>query len=368
MTTMTTQGYSSPPSTVYEDRRGHPSIKCLDRGHQQVWFRALTGDVERQRDLDGVADGRQPTELLHEQAGQGLVVTRRADADRARRCASSTCISPGNSQPSWRRTASFSVASCSSAISPTSSSAMSSTVTIPAKPPYSSITNAISSPAVRNCFEHLRKRQRRRHTHRRPAPCLGRGLRVGVEHSVQVDDAQQIIGGVADDGVAGVSVAMRVSTALTDSSAWTVPTRVRGIIACSAVLVGKSSIRSRRVDSSRGSRPAVRELGDDVREIACGGRLFDVVHGLDPQRTQQQVRRLIEQRDQPAEQPQIPVRRGRQRAGDRLRHGDREILRHQLAEKHLHQGAEDQRHRRPDRDTERCSERRRRSSPRTRCR
>lgn len=65
------------------------------------------------------------------------------------RSTSSMGIPPGSDHPSdgepvictgWS-------ASCSSAMSPTSSSAMSSTVTMPAKPPYSSITIAISASA-----------------------------------------------------------------------------------------------------------------------------------------------------------------------------------------------------------------------------
>mgnify|MGYP003693990477 CR=1 FL=1 len=82
--------------------------------------------------------------------------------------------------------------------------------------------------------------------------------------------------------------------------------------------------------------------GDDVREIARGGRLFDVVHGFHPQRTQQRVRRPIEQRDQAsrtAADTSVEV------ASARATDSGIAIARFfgtSSPEQHLHQGAEEQ--------------------------
>ncbi len=204
---------------------------------------------------------------------------------------------------------------------------MSSTVTIPAKPPYSSITNAISSPASVSWVsvfgsgsdDGTRTAGRHRDT-------SGRG-RVGVEHRVQVDDTQQLVGGVADDGVAGVAgghPGEHCVDRLVESD------RVHpgaGIMACSAVLVGKSRTRSSSVDRSRGISPATRDAATMCSRSRAVAECSTIVHRFHPQRAHQHVRRLVEQPDQPAEQPQIPLGRRRQRAGDRLGNRDREVLR-----------------------------------------
>src|SRR5262245_21096824 len=58
VTTTTTQGLLMAGHDRYEDRRGHPSVERLDGGRQQFWCHPISTDVERQCDLDGVADGR----------------------------------------------------------------------------------------------------------------------------------------------------------------------------------------------------------------------------------------------------------------------------------------------------------------------
>ena len=101
--------------------------------------------------------------------------------------------------------------------------------------------------------------------------------------------------------------------------------------------------------------PALPRLLDDVLQVAGGGGVLDVVHRLDPQGAQQQVRGLVEHPDQPAEQPQVEHGRARQPQGDRLGPGDGEVLREQLAEEHLHDGGEQQGQHRADADADRRS-------------
>ncbi len=92
-------------------------------------------------------------------------------------------------------------------------------------------------------------------------------------------------------------------------------------------------------------------FGDDVFEVARRRRMLDVVYRFDPQRPQQQVRRRVEQLDQPPEQRQIDRGGPRKPPGHRFGAGDGEVLREQLAEDHLHDGREQHRQHRADGDT-----------------
>ena len=133
----------------------------------------------------------------------------------------------------------------------------------------------------------------------------------------------------------------------------TVATRGRGIIAARAGRSAKSSTRSSSVDSSGGRSPlsrdssmiASRSRGVAACSTSCTGSM--------PHRPQQQVRRGVEHPDQPAEQPQVDPGGQGQRAGHRLRPGDRQVLREQLTEHHLHHGGEQQRQHGADGDPDR---------------
>ena len=172
----------------------------------------------------------------------------------------------------------------------------------------------------------------------RAAPYRRRGA---PSRSCRWIDTAQIVGAVTDHGVAGVpGPPSSPAPARPGRRHATASTRERGIMACSAVRVGKSRMRSSSVDSSARQFPGVARLRHDVLEVAGGRRVLDVVHRLDPQRAQQQVGRLVEQPDQPAEQRRYRVVEQRQPPGDRFGSRDGQVLREQLTEQHLHERRE----------------------------
>ena len=81
---------------------------------------------------------------------------------------------------------------------------------------------------------------------------------------------------------------------------------------------------------------AVAGLGDEVLEVVGRGTAVDVFDGFDAKQAQKGLGRPVEDDDQPPEDAEIDQRRARERAGQRIRRGDREILRIQLPEDHLH--------------------------------
>ncbi len=61
-----------------------------------------------------------------------------------------------------------------------------------------------------------------------------------------------------------------------------------------------------------GEVAALPGVGEDVLQVTRGGGVLDVMDGLDPQQSEQEVRRLVEDLDQPAEQREVDRRRPRQ--------------------------------------------------------
>ncbi|SKZ87602.1 Uncharacterised protein [Mycobacteroides abscessus subsp. abscessus] len=161
---------------------------------------------------------------------------------------------------------------------------MSSTVMMPAIPPYSSITTAISSSEVVS----------------RRSSTAGSGSVVGTIAAGRARSAAVRLvsssrssrscrctipttssGFVPTTGYRVCPTAIRSRTSDSEVSAATKSTRGRGTIACSAVRVGKSRTRSRSVDSSAGNSPTSRDSatmcsrsrGDAECSTSCTGSM-----------------------------------------------------------------------------------------------
>ena len=81
---------------------------------------------------------------------------------------------------------------------------------------------------------------------------------------------------------------------------------------------------------------------DDSLEILRRRAAVEVVDGFHPEHPQHGVRGLVEQGDQPSEDCQIQQRRTREPTGEGLGVRDRQILRKEFTEDHLHDGCEQQ--------------------------
>jgi hypothetical protein len=84
-------------------------------------------------------------------------------------------------------------------------------------------------------------------------------------------------------------------------------------------------------------------IGDDAFEVFRRRRRVDVVHRFDAEEPEQGVGGDIEHRDEPAEDGEVDGGRARERPGERLGVRDRQVLRVQLTEDHLHDRRDDER-------------------------
>src|SRR5699024_5598400 len=221
------------------------------------------------------------------------------------RSTSSRWVSPESSHPRPTLTGvpAARCGSCSSAISPTISSAMSSIVTTPAKPPYSSTTTAISASS----------RLRRAAT-----SGSGRDAGTAIGARIRSDTGTRS----ADSSSSTVSRSWRSTTPMTSSesspttgylvcpeaildhtaehvsSARTTSAGERGITAVAAAGAGAGAGDHREFGGRAGEiehpveqaaqlrrqLPGLAGLGDDVLEVPSGGRVFLVLDGLDTDR------------------------------------------------------------------------------------
>ena len=89
-------------------------------------------------------------------------------------------------------------------------------------------------------------------------------------------------------------------------------------------------------------RAALAGLVDDVLQVRGGGARGELLDRFDADRPQQPVGGGVEEADQRAGDREVDLRRAAQRAGQRDRAGDGEVLRRQLADDHLEDGREDE--------------------------
>jgi hypothetical protein len=93
--------------------------------------------------------------------------------------------------------------------------------------------------------------------------------------------------------------------------------------------------------------------GDDLFEVFGGGALGQLVDRFDADAPQQTRGGGVEEPDDRPEHGQVGERRAAERLGHRLRPGDGQIFRGELAEHHLHDGCHDQGERHRDRHAHR---------------
>ena len=87
--------------------------------------------------------------------------------------------------------------------------------------------------------------------------------------------------------------------------------------------------------------PVMREFYQRlVTENRRPGKVALTANRFDAQRLQEQVGRLVEQPDQPAEQAQVEGGREGQPPGDRFGSRDGQVFREELTEQHLHERRE----------------------------
>ena len=139
---------------------------------------------------------------------------------------------------------------------------MSSTVSTPANPPYSSTTTASSSSAARSASSTAGRCSESGTTTagRAMSRTDGVALLLGQRENVaQADHADDVVGTVGQDGVAGVARGHAPDQLATVASAGAVATRGRGIIAARAGRSSNSRTRSSTADRSARRSPRSRD-------------------------------------------------------------------------------------------------------------
>jgi hypothetical protein len=101
-----------------------------------------------------------------------------------------------------------------------------------------------------------------------------------------------------------------------------------------------------------GQVSAFARVGDGPLQVLRRSARVDVVHRFHAQQLQEEVGCDVEHGDEPAEYREVHLRRARQAERERFGGGDREILRVQLPEDHLHDRRRDEHAHRGDRHGE----------------
>ena len=156
--------------------------------------------------------------------------------------------------------------SCSSAISPTSSSTRSSTVTTPSVPPYSSTTTAMSARLLRSARQHAIQVEALRHVHRLPGDRRDRRGRPPhrgyAQRVLDGGDAGHGVERLLVHGEAAVTGLARHGEQIRDGrvGAQRRSTSTRGVIASAARLSPNRMVRRSRTAVSGGNAPARAEI------------------------------------------------------------------------------------------------------------
>ena len=238
------------------------------------------------------------------------------------------------------------LASCSSRTSPTSSSTMSSRVTTPAVPPYSSTTTAMGcslrSRSSSGCTGSVSGTSSGG-TAIRPTGVRSRSCGGHREGVLEVDHADDLVDALPVDGEAGEAggpgeVERRPRRWPTDCRALT---RTRGVITCCAVSSPSDRVRTKRSAVSCSRAPARAEWR--ARETSSPGVRAEASSsaGSTPSSADQPVGDRVEQPAMTGRKSAgEDVLRAGDEAGDLQRPGDRPVLGHEFADHHLDGGGE----------------------------
>ncbi len=130
-----------------------------------------------------------------------------------------------------------------------------------------------------------------------------------------------------------------------------VTTRFHGTIASDASSSLKLIARSSRAACASVRWPLSADESTIRSSSGCVHEVVQFLDRLDADEAQQPVGRAVEQTDQRRGEPHVQPHRRRERAGDRLGLGDRQVLRCQLAEHHLRRRGQHERRARTRRRT-----------------
>ena len=300
--------------------------------------------------LDPVAGDRDPAEQVGDESGDGLVrALGRVEAYPAQDEDAAAAVGlPGGPAVLAGHHGEFgpaaSAPSCSSRTSPTSSSTMSSRVTTPAVPPYSSTTTAIGCSLrsrARSCCTGSVSGTSSGGTAIRPTGVRSRSWRAHRERVLEVDHADDLVDPLPVDREAGQAGGAgevedvgggRGGLQGADLDA-------RG----HDVLGGEVAEREGPYEEVGGvlfQGAGLRRVPDQGDQFAGGAGGGQLVGGLHAERPHQAVGDGVEQRDDRPEQPREAVLRAGDEAGHLERLGDRPVLRDEFADHHLHGGGE----------------------------